>query len=219
MHILGLIVTRSGFWTWMLRLGAPGLILVGLIDNSVIPIPGGMDFFVILLTAGHREWWIVYAVMATAGALLGGYITYRLAKKGGKAGLEKEIGKRRAEKVYRRFEKGGFSTVLVSAMLPPPFPMVPVLMAAGVLQFPRRKFLSALGAGRLIRFLALALLGRFYGTAILGWFSRYYKPFLYGLIGAAVLGAIAAVVYFKWFRPKHKEEGSTPQQDPNTVAR
>lgn len=210
MGAIGFIVSRSGTWTWLLRLGGPGLILIGLIDNSIIPIPGGMDLFVILLAAHHREWWFYYAFMAVVGAVVGGSVTYRLAKKGGKAELEKKIGSKKAKKVYDRFEKGGFSTVMVSAVLPPPFPMVPVLMAAGVMQYPPKKFLSALGIGRAIRFFALAFLGHIYGTAIVSWFSRYYEPFLYALIGLAVAGSIAALVYFKWYRPRHKAHNEAP---------
>lgn len=204
MGIIAISVVAGGVWTWVLRLGAPGLIVVGLIDNSVIPIPGGMDIFVVLLTAHHRDWWIIYALTATVAAVLGGYVTYRLAKKGGKEGLEKKIGQSRAQKVYRRFDKRGFSTVLVGAMIPPPFPMVPVLMAAGVLQYSRRKFVTALGIGRGIRFLAVAFLGRVYGTAIVGWLGRYYRPFLYVLIAAGLAGGMAAIVYFKWYRAKHQ---------------
>src|ERR1700751_5555948 len=204
MSIIAFTVVASGVWKWILRLGAPGLILVGLIDNSVVPIPGGMHIFVILLTAHRRTWWIVYALTATLAAVLGGYVTYRLAQKGGKESLGEEIGQSGAQKVYRRFAKGGFSTVMVGAMIPPPFPMVPVLMAAGVLQYSPRKFLTALGIGRGIRFFAIAFLGRVYGTAIVGWLGRYYRPFLYVLIAAGVAGGTAAVVYFKWYRPKHQ---------------
>lgn len=193
---------------WLLRLGGPGLIVVGLIDNSVVPIPGGMDFCVILLTSQHREWWPYYGAFATAGAVIGGYITFRLAKKGGKAEIEKKIGKKRAEKVYGKFEKGGFSTIFFGSILPPPFPMVPVLMAAGIMQYPRRRFLTALTLGRAIRFFVVAYLGRLYGTAIVGWLGRYYKPFLYILIGLGVLGGIAALVYFKWYRPRQQNANS-----------
>jgi hypothetical protein len=86
--------------------------------------------------------------MATVGALIGGYVTYRLAEKGGEETLEKKVGERRAEKVYRRFKQHGFATVAVGAMLPPPFPIVPFLIAAGALKYPRRNFLAALGLGR-----------------------------------------------------------------------
>jgi len=202
---IGSFLLTGGVWNWLLHLGGPGLILVGLIDNSIVPIPGGMDVFLILLTARDREKWWYYAVMATVGAVVGGYVTYRLARKGGKEGLEKIIGKKRAEKVYERFEKGAFSTVAIGAMIPPPFPIVPVLMTAGILQYSRKKFAAALAVGRGIRFFAIAYLGRLYGTAILGWLSRYYKPFLYTLIGLGVLGGVGALVYFKWYRPRHQQ--------------
>jgi membrane protein YqaA with SNARE-associated domain len=205
MSIIASTAVASGVWRWILRLGAPGLILVGLIDNSVIPIPGGMDVFLILLTAHRRNWWIVYALTATAGAVLGGYVTYRLAKKGGKEGLEKKIGPSRAKKVYRRFARSAFATVLVGSIIPPPFPMVPVLMTAGVLQYSRRKFLTALGIGRGIRFFAVAFLGRVYGTAIVGWLGRYYRPFLYVLIAAGIAGGTVAIVYFNRHRRKRRQ--------------
>jgi len=201
---LGAILTAGETWRWLLRLGGPGLIGVGLIDNSVIPIPGGMDVSVVLLTAHHREWWPYYAFMATIGAVMGGYLTYRLARKGGKESLEKKIGKKRADKVYKKFEKGGFSTVFIGSILPPPFPMVPVLMAAGVLQYSRGRFLAALALGRALRFFAIALLSSIYGTAIVGWLGLYYKPLLYTLIALAVLGALGALLYLKWYRPRHR---------------
>ena len=206
---LGAIVAQSEIWKLVLRFGGPGLIVIGIIDNSVIPIPGGMDISVLLLTAHHREWWPYYGAMATVGAVLGGYLTYRLAQKGGKAGLEKKIGKKRADRVYRKFEKGGFTTVIIGSILPPPFPIVPVLMSAGIMQYSRKKFLAALGIGRGIRFLVLAFLGKLYGTAIASWLGRYYKPFLYVLIALGVAGGIGALAYFKWYRPSHEQAHSS----------
>src|SRR5579871_2856042 len=70
------------------RLGGPGLILLGIADNSFIPMPGSLDVFTIWLSAHDRPHWYYYAFMATVGAVLGGYITYRLAQKGGKEALE-----------------------------------------------------------------------------------------------------------------------------------
>ena len=202
------IVAQSGIGKWLLRFGGHGLIVIGIIDNSAIPIPGGMDISVLLLTAHHRDWWPYYGAMATAGAVLGGYLTYRVAQKGGKAALEKKIGKKRAEKVYKKFEKGGISSVIIGSILPPPFPIVPVLMAAGVMQYSRKKFLSALGIGRAIRFFVVAFLGKLYGTAIASWLGHYYKPFLYVLIALGIAGGIGALVYFKWYRPRHRQAHS-----------
>jgi len=202
MRVPASLLLASGFGAWIHRLGGPGLILLGIVDNSAIPIPGGMDIFVIFLSGHRPEWWLYYAFMAVVGAVFGGYLSYRLAEKGGEETLEKKISKQRAKNIYEKFKKRGFMTISVSAVIPPPFPMVPVLMAAGVMQYPRKKFLLALASGRAVRFFVLALLGRIYGTAILASLRPYYKPLLYALIALAVLVAICAVVYFKWYRPK-----------------
>ena len=202
----------SAVWTWLHRLGGVGLIILGLADSSVVPLPGSMDVFTILLSAHNRPWWPYYGAMATVGAVLGGYLTYRLAEKGGEETLERKIGKERSEKVYKKFEKQGGFWVFLGSVLPPPFPIVPVLMAAGVMQYPKRKFVTALSAGRGVRFFAVAYVGHIYGKAIVNWLSQYYQPVLYGLIAAAVAGAIGALVYFKWYRPRHKH----PEQPPQT---
>src|SRR5580693_254773 len=44
-------------WTWLRHLGGVGLILLGLADNSVVPLPGSMDVLTILLAARHRDLW------------------------------------------------------------------------------------------------------------------------------------------------------------------
>ena len=82
--IIHLQATRS-LLAWTRRVGGPGLIVLGVLDNSAIPLPGSQDAMVILLAASEKTWWPYYALMATAGAVLGGYITYRLARQEGKA--------------------------------------------------------------------------------------------------------------------------------------
>src|SRR4030081_1119549 len=140
------------------RLGGPGLVLLGIADNSIVPLTGSMDVLTIWLAARHREPWPYYALMATLGAVIGGYITYSLARKGGKQAMERRLSKRRAAKVYKRFERWGFSAIAVPALLPPPFPFVPFLLAAGALQYSRKKFLTALVVGRGIRYSIAAYL-------------------------------------------------------------
>src|SRR5438552_4736359 len=61
-----------------------GLYSARLLDSSVIPLPGSMDVLTIILSARKQELWLYYALMATIGSVIGGYVTYRLARKGGK---------------------------------------------------------------------------------------------------------------------------------------
>ena len=129
---------------WLHHLGGPGLIVLGLIDNSVIPVPGSMDALTIILSANQRKLWPYYALMATIGSVIGGYVTYRISFRQGKSALERRFSRKRINKVTKTFEKWGFGAVLIPAMLPPPAPMVPFLIAAGAMQYSRNKFLGAL---------------------------------------------------------------------------
>jgi len=203
-----LILLTSTVWQeWLRRLGGPGLILLGLADNSVIPLPGSMDVATIWLAASHRDWWFYYGLMATTGAVLGGYLTYALARKGGKEALEKKFPAKKLEKLVAKFEKKGFGGIAIAAMLPPPFPIVPVLVAAGGLQYPRKNFLAALALGRGIRFMVVAGLGAIYGDAIVAFFSKYYKPALITLISLAVIGGIVAFVEYLKYRKRRTSPG------------
>jgi len=189
-------IIASGGLKWLLRLGGPGLILLGLADNSFIPLPGSMDVLTIILAASHRQWWWYYSVMATAGAVIGGYFTYRIGSKGGKEALERKLPKDKVEKVYRKFEKRGFWAVAVPAILPPPVPIVPFLLAAGAMQYSRRKFVAALATGRGLRFSVIGFVAAHFGTQIFRFFSRYYKPALYLLIALALAGGLTGAFLY-----------------------
>ena len=189
-------------WSRLRHLGGIGLILLALADNSVIPLPGSMDVLTILLAARHPQLWWYYAFMATLGAVIGGYITYGLARKGGKEAFERKLSKRTAQKVFKRFERWGFFAVAVPALLPPPFPIVPFLLAAGALQYSRRKFVAALALGRGVRFTIVAGLGAIYGRHIVRFFSRYYKPALFTLIALAVIAGVLSVIQYYRYKSR-----------------
>jgi membrane protein YqaA with SNARE-associated domain len=212
--ILSHFVAPGSVWTWIHGLGGPGLIVLGLSDNTpfVSAPPGSVDVCVILLAAHRPEWWAYYAFMTTVGEVLGGYLTYRLSKKGGKQTLERKVGKQHAEMVYRGFEKFGGITVLAGALLPPPFPFTTVLMTAGVMQYPRKKFMSALVVGRAVRFFAVAWLGRIYGQQMIGFFSRNYRALVYLLIAIALMAGIGVLAYFMWYRPRKKRKEREPDK-------
>ncbi len=216
MHFLAilLLVTKKSAMRWLIHLGGPGLILLGLADNSLIPLPGSVDVITIYLAARHREPWLYYAVMATAGALLGGYVTYRMARKGGKETLEKKFSKKKTDKVYAIFERWGFAAVAIPAMLPPPVPIVPMLLAAGAMQYPTKKFLGALAVGRGIRYVILAYLGAHYGRYILKFFDLYYWPIFGLLVAFSVFGGL-----YGWYEYKRSQQGSAKSAKPKSQPR
>jgi len=197
---LAILLTLSAL---LERLGGLGLILLGFADNSVVPLPGSMDALTVILSAHQKDWWPYYAGMATVGGVLGGYVTYGLGMKSGEAALEKKLPKKKAERIYKLFEKYGFWSLFVPALLPPPVPYSPFLMVAGALRYSRRNFLIAVATARAIRYSIVAWLGSMYSKQIFGFFHSYYKPLFWTLISLAIAGGIAALIW-TW---KRKREG------------
>jgi membrane protein YqaA with SNARE-associated domain len=214
-YLLAAAPLKKTIWHAVRRFGGPGLIALGLLDNSVIPLPGSMDASTILLAAARHEPWWYYAIMATIGGVLGGYVTYRLGVKGGEGALEKRLSKKRADQVYRIFRQYGFWSIAVSSVCPPPMPIVPILIAAGALQYPWGKFLASLTLGRGVRYTLLAYLGFHYGRHILRWLGMYYQPLLYILIALGVVGGLVALYYWLRYRRSGKGRSSArPVQKP-----
>jgi membrane protein YqaA with SNARE-associated domain len=200
---------------WLRRLGGPGLVLLGLADNSLFPTPGSMDALTIVLSAHQKGWWPYYAVMATIGGLLGGYVTYMLGAKGGQEALEKKLHKKKAERIYKIFHRFGFWSLFIPAMLPPPVPFSPFLLTAGALKYPRKNFFLAVGMGRAIRYSVLAYLGSMYSRQIFHFFRTYRQPILWTSIALAVAGSLAALIWF-WRRTDQSKPVISGAKRPHT---
>jgi membrane protein YqaA with SNARE-associated domain len=199
----GLPTAARSVRRWLFRLGGLGLIPLGVLDSSLIPPPGSMDVATIVLSTRQEQLWFYYALMATAGSVMGGFVTYRLARKGGKEALERRFSRRKVDKVCKIFGRWGFGAVAIPALLPPPVPMVPFLFAAGAMQYPVRKFLTALTLGRISRYLIMAYLAARYGRQIIAFIAEHRHPVVLAI--TVVLLAIAAVVFYFWRGSKSKK--------------
>lgn len=210
-----ILLLASAWWKWLERLGGMGLILLGFADNSIVPLPGSMDALTIILSAHQKAWWPYYACMATIGGVVGGYATYALGAKGGDAALEKKLSKKQSDRIQKIFNKFGFWSLFVPALLPPPVPFSPFLLAAGTLKYSRRNFFIAVSTGRAIRYFLLAWVGSIYSHQIFNSFHHYYRPAFWTLLGLAILGCIAAVIWV-WRRKRHGKPVVPETKEPRT---
>jgi membrane protein YqaA with SNARE-associated domain len=179
---------------WIAQLGGVGLIPLGLLDASLVPIPGSMDVLTIVLAARDSKLWFYYAGMATVGSVVGALVTFRLARKGGKETLKRKVSAARAERIIEIFSRWGFWSILIAALLPPPVPMVPFVIAAGATQYSTQKFLAALTLGRVIRYSLLALLAARYGRQIINFIAHPAHPSWYVAFGIAVIAGVITFV-------------------------
>jgi membrane protein YqaA with SNARE-associated domain len=197
---------------WLMSFGTLGLFAVSVIDSSIIPlpVPGSTDLLLILLVA-HRANPFVAAIAATVGSILGGYLTWGTGSKGGEAALHRYMPKRFARRLTGWVESKGTLAVTISALLPPPFPLMPLLLAAGALGVSRRRFLVSFSLARTFRYALVAWLAATYGRAMVRAFRHYLAgwstPLMWTYLGLVVAG----VLYGIWKFRRERRQTSAPQ--------
>jgi membrane protein YqaA with SNARE-associated domain len=158
----------------MISLGLFGVLLVSIVDSSFVPLPlpGVTDIMVILFAAEHANVWLLVGA-ATLGSALGGLFSYQVGQSGGLAFIEKRTPKRIFKQVTGWMESHAVLAVSVPALLPPPMPLSPFVLAAGALKMSRRKFMWAFTMSRLVRHALAAWAGVHYGKAVLVLWNKF----------------------------------------------
>jgi len=145
------------------HLGALGLFFLAILDSSPIPTFGAPDILTAVLSASHRDPWYEYAATATAGSVIGAYITFRLARKAGSAYLDKKFEKGKVSKLLQVFKKWGTGTLVATTLIPLPSPTTMFFAAAGASDYPLGEFLAVVAVSRAVRYSAIALVADHYG--------------------------------------------------------
>ena len=180
------------------HLGTFGLFLVAILDSTPIPTFGGADILTVILAARRHEAWYSYAAAATLGSVIGAYITFRIARGAGSDYMEKKFGAGRVAIILKYFERWGTGALVVSTLIPFPFPTSSFFAAAGVLGYPLRKFLIVVAVARAARYSALAAIASHYGRHFIRVFSHpeQYTGWLL-LIACFVFLLIAGVLFIQ----------------------
>ena len=194
---------RNPFLHFLFGFGLLGVFLVSIVDSSFVPLPlpGITDIMIIVLAAQHHNWFLLI-LLATAGSALGGYFSYQVGQSGGMAFIEKHIPARIFKRVCDWMENHAILSVALPAILPPPMPLSPFVLAAGALHMSRRKFLTTFTISRALRHSIAAWLGITYGRHILHlWDSlsaKYAEPVLIVLWTA--IGISCAFAFWKLYK-------------------
>lgn len=201
---------------WLLHLGAAGLFLVALIDSSVIPlpIPGSTDLLLLWLVAHSGNPWLL-ALIAIAGSLLGGYTTWQIGHRGGKPALSRYVPAYLLRRTTAWMEHHPIPAVFLPAVLPPPIPLSPFIVAAGALGVPRNRFLAAFGVARCLRYSFLAWLGAVYGRHIVHVWSKTLEQWATPLVSVFV-GLLLAGIGFGIWRTRGLRKADANERTANT---
>jgi membrane protein YqaA with SNARE-associated domain len=184
---------------WLTHLGALGLFSVAMVDSSVIPLPlpGSTDLLLLWLVAHGSDPWLL-APCAIAGSILGGCTTWGIGRKGGKATLRHYVPARLLNRVVVWVEHHPILAVFLPAMLPPPIPLLPFVLASGALGVSRRRFLAVFGAARSLRYSLVAFLGVTYGRRIVRLWSGSLDKWSTPLLRVFVVLLAAGLCFGIW---------------------
>ncbi|HKP72329.1 MAG TPA: VTT domain-containing protein [Pyrinomonadaceae bacterium] len=182
--------------------GPFGLFAIALLDSALIPLPGGPDAVMIILSAARPAWTPVYVLAATLGSVIGCVIFYYISRRAGRSALKRFSPERQA-RVKELIDRYDVLTVLVASVLPPPFPFKLFIATAGVFRFSVLRFAAAVAVGRAFRYALEGYLAAHYGTHARELLAQYY-PYI-GLGVAALI--VAAFVTRNLLKQRNKASG------------
>ena len=150
------------------HLGVVGLFFISIVDSSFVPlpIPGVTDIMIVLYAANHLNLFLLVG-LATLGSALGGLFSHAVGQAGGMHFLEKHVPPKILKRVTSWMESHAILSVALPAILPPPMPLSPFVLAAGAVHMSRKKFMVAFTLSRFARHCIAAWLGIRYGKAVL----------------------------------------------------
>jgi membrane protein YqaA with SNARE-associated domain len=162
---IGLADRLRALSDWILAFGLPGVFALALVD-AFVPLPGGTDLAVVVLSARDPQLAALYAALATLGAVIGATLLYLGARRAGTAVLRRfdKARRRRVETLLGRYD---VAAIAVAALLPPPFPFKLFNLSAGVLEIAVPRFVAAVLIGRGVRFGVEAVLAVQFGEQAL----------------------------------------------------
>lgn len=178
-------------------IGGPGLFLIAFLDSSFLSFPEVVDILLMGLVARYPERLLYYATLPTLGSVMGSYVLYSMALRGGEAFLRKRLHDRHVDRYLAIFRKYGLFAVAIPSILPPPVPFKVFVLAAGAAKVRRVDFLIAISIGRGIRYFGEAALAAWYGAAAVQFLHDNAVAFTLGLV---VLIGAAAIAWFWWSR-------------------
>ena len=190
--------------TWAAELGGIGLFVIAALDSSFLSFPQVNDLLIIYLSTKYPERMPYYASMTTAGSLVGCFMLYAVARKGGEVFLRKRFSAARVDRGMALYQRFGLLAVVVPSLLPPPTPFKIFVLMAGAAAVAPWRFGLAIVIGRGIRYFGQGYLAVRYGERAVEMVKTHGTEVG---IGLAVLALAIGLVYYLI-----KRQGSQPSR-------
>lgn len=189
----------SSIQGWATGMGGFGLLIIALLDSSFLSFPQVNDILIIVLSTKYPERMPYYASMTTLGSLIGCFMLYGVARRGGEVFLRKRLKGPYVDRALKLYQRFGLLAVVVPALLPPPVPFKVFVLLAGAASVSPWRFGLAILIGRGIRYFGQGYLAVLYGDHAAD-FMKAYGPQIG--IGLAVIAVAAAVIVVRMRRKR-----------------
>ena len=177
------------FSHYLVSFGPFGLLAIAFFDSVLVPMPGGVDAVLLLLSASRPSWMPVYVAAATIGSTVGCVALYRVSRRAGKRALAR-FSESKQKRVKDLIERYDVLSVRVASLLPPPFPFKLFVVSAGVFRLSLLRFTIAIVVGRTFRYLLEGYLAAHYGDHARELLARYYPAIGVGLAVLVILAFV-----------------------------
>lgn len=185
---------------WAGELGGVGLFVIALLDSSFLSFPQVNDLLIIVLSTRYPERMPYYAGMTTIGSLIGCYLLYGVARRGGEVFLRKRVKGRYADRAIALYQRHGLLAVVVPSLLPPPVPFKVFVLLAGAAAVSPVRFGIAVAIGRGIRYFGQGYLAVLYGEQAADFMRAHGTAIGLGLAAGAL---VLAMTVFLLRRRRH----------------
>ena len=182
---------------WASGMGGVGLFVIALLDSSFLSFPQVNDLLIIVLSTTYPARMPYYAAMTTAGSLVGCFLLYAVARRGGESLLRKRLKGRYVDRALDLYQRYGLLAVVVPALLPPPVPFKVFVLLAGAAAVAPWRFGLAVIIGRGIRYFGQGYLAVLYGDEAAGFMTAHGAGIGIGLAVLAVCAGVAVVTIRK----------------------
>ena len=174
----------------------PAMVVIGALDSSLLSLPEINDYLVVARCYSDPKAVFYFPLFAAAGSVIGCALLYTLVRRGGQAVMRRRFKAEHIARVERAYARYGVLALAVPALLPPPMPFKIFVATAGVLEYPRWKFMTTIMIARTLRYVVGGTLAVFYGERVIE-FMRHNGTMIVSVAAGLIIVGVAIYVFAK----------------------
>jgi membrane protein YqaA with SNARE-associated domain len=174
----------------------PAMVVIGALDSSLLSLPEINDYLVVARCYSDPKAVFYFPLFAAAGSVIGCALLYTIVRRGGQALMRRRFKAEHIARVERAYARFGVLALAVPALLPPPMPFKIFVATAGVLEYPRWKFMTTIMIARTLRYIVGGTLAVFYGERVIE-FMRQNGTMIVSVAAGLVIVGVAVYVFAK----------------------